>query len=216
MNPGRDQVRGLYVITDGGLAGARPLPTLVAQALAGGARLVQYRDKTADHARRRDEARALASLCRTAGAVLIVNDDVELALAAQAHGVHLGRDDDAIAAARACLGPDRLIGVSCYDRFDLALAARDAGADYVAFGSFYPSPTKPAAVRADVSLLERGRRELSLPLVAIGGITPENGRALVAAGADALAVINAVFGATDVRAAAAAFAPLFAPEEPPA
>jgi thiamine-phosphate pyrophosphorylase len=202
---------GLYVITDRALAGGRPLPELAAEATAGGARIVQYRDKTADRARRLAEARALAAVCRRAGVLLIVNDDVELACAVQADGVHLGRDDAGIAAARARLGPDRLIGVSCYDRFDLALAARRAGADYVAFGSFFPSPTKPAAVRADVGLLERGRRELGLPLVAIGGITPENGAALVAAGADMLAAIHAVFGKTDVRAAAAAFAPLFAP-----
>jgi thiamine-phosphate pyrophosphorylase len=211
----RDRLRGLYVITDRALAGGRALPSLVEDALAGGARVVQYRDKTTDHARRHTEAAALAALCRDAAALLIVNDDVELALAVHADGVHLGRDDDAIAAARARLGPDRVIGVSCYDRFALALAAQEAGADYVAFGSFHPSPTKPAAVRADLSLLARGRRELTLPLVAIGGITPENGRALVVAGADMLAVINAVFGAADVRAAAAAFAPLFASEEPP-
>ena len=211
----RDRLRGLYVITDRALAGGRALPPLVEDALAGGARVVQYRDKTTDHARRHAEAAALAALCRDAAALLIVNDDVELALAVHADGVHLGRDDDAIAAARARLGPDRVIGVSCYDRFELALAAQEAGADYVAFGSFHPSPTKPAAVRADLSLLARGRRELALPLVAIGGITPENGRALVAAGADMLAVINAVFGAADVRGAAAAFAPLFASEEPP-
>jgi thiamine-phosphate pyrophosphorylase len=204
-------LHGLYVITDHALAGGRPLPELVAAAVAGGARLVQYRDKTADKARRLEEARALAAVCRDAGALLIVNDDVELACAVQADGVHLGRDDAGIAAARARLGPDRLIGVSCYDRFDLALAARRAGADYVAFGSFFPSPTKPAAVRATLPLLEHGRRELDLPLVAIGGITPENGAALVAAGADMLAVIHAVFGKADVRAAAAAFAPLFAP-----
>jgi thiamine-phosphate pyrophosphorylase len=206
----REGLRGLYVITDHALAGGRPLPELAAEAVAGGARVVQYRDKTADPVRRLAEARALAAACRSAGALLIVNDDVELACAVQADGVHLGRDDAGIAVARARLGPDRLIGVSCYDRFDLALAARRAGADYVAFGSFFPSPTKPAAVRADVGLLERGRRELGLPLVAIGGITPENGAALVAAGADMLAVIHAVFGAADVRAAAAAFAPLFA------
>ena len=216
MSPSRRDLRGLYVITDNALARGRPLPDLVAEALAGGARVVQYRDKTADHARRRDEACALARLCRSAGALLIVNDDVELALVAQADGVHVGRDDDAIATARARLGPDRVIGASCYDRFELAVAARQAGADYVAFGSFHPSPTKPAAVRAGLALLERGRRELDLPLVAIGGITPENGGALVAAGADMLAVIHAVFGAADVRAAAAAFAPLFAREEPPA
>lgn len=215
MSPSRRDLRGLYVITDRALARSRPLPDLVAEALAGGARVVQYRDKTDDHARRRDEACALARLCRSAGAMLIVNDDVELALAAQADGVHVGRDDAAIAAARARLGPDRVIGASCYDRFELAVAARQAGADYVAFGSFHPSPTKPAAVRAGLALLERGRRELDLPLVAIGGITPENGGALVAAGADMLAVIHAVFGAADVRAAAAAFAPLFAFEEPP-
>jgi len=214
MRPPADRLRGLYVITDTALARGRPLAELVAEALAGGARLVQYRDKTADHARRRGEAGALASLCRAAGVPLVVNDDLDLAIAARADGVHLGRDDAAIAAARARLGPDRLIGVSCYDRFELALAARQAGADYVAFGSFHPSPTKPAAVRADVALLERARRELALPVVAIGGITPENGRALVAAGADMLAVINAVFGAADVRAAAAAFARLFAPEDP--
>jgi thiamine-phosphate pyrophosphorylase len=211
----RDRLRGLYVITDQALAGGRALPPLVEDALAGGARVVQYRDKTNDHARRHAEAAALAALCRDAAALLIVNDDVELALAVHADGVHLGRDDAAIAAARARLGPDRVIGVSCYDRFELALAAQEAGADYVAFGSFHPSPTKPTAVRADLSLLARGRRELALPLVAIGGITPENGRALVAAGADMLAVINAVFGAADVRAAAAVFAPLFASEEPP-
>jgi len=211
----RDRLRGLYVITDRALAGGRALPLLVEDALAGGARVVQYRDKTTDHARRHAEAAALAALCRDAAALLIVNDDVELALAVHADGVHLGRDDAAIAAARARLGPDRVIGVSCYDRFELALAAQEAGADYVAFGSFHPSPTKPAAVRADLSLLARGRREMTLPLVAIGGITPENGRALVVAGADMLAVINAVFGAADVRAAAAAFAPLFASEEPP-
>jgi thiamine-phosphate pyrophosphorylase len=215
MTNARDRLRGLYVITDRALAGGRALPPLVEDALAGGARVVQYRDKTTDHARRHAEAAALAALCRDAAALLIVNDDVELALAVHADGVHLGRDDDAIAAARARLGPDRVIGVSCYDRFELALAAQGAGADYVAFGSFHPSPTKPAAVRADLSLLARGRRELALPLVAIGGITPENGRALVAAGADMLAVINAVFGAADVRAAAAVFAPLFASEEPP-
>ena len=214
MTNARDRLRGLYVITDRALAGGRALPPLVEDALAGGARVVQYRDKTTDHARRHAEAAALAALCRDAAALLIVNDDVELALAVHADGVHLGRDDAAIAAARARLGPDRVIGVSCYDRFELALAAQEAGADYVAFGSFHPSPTKPAAVRADLSLLARGRREMTLPLVAIGGITPENGRALVAAGADMLAVINAVFGAADVRAAAAAFAPLFASEDP--
>jgi len=215
VKPPRDRLRGLYAVTDAALAGGRRLPDLVAQALAGGARLIQYRDKSSDPARRLAEAGALAALCHAANALLIVNDDVELALAAGADGVHVGRDDAAIATARARLGPDRLVGVSCYNRFDLAVAAAAAGADYVAFGSFFPSSTKPDAVRADLSLLERARRQLAVPVVAIGGITPENGGALVRAGADMLAVITAVFGAADVRTAAAALARLFDFQELP-
>ena len=216
MTPARGRLRGLYVVTDTALAHGHSLPALVQQALAGGARLVQYRDKTTDHGRRLAGARELAALCRQAGALLLVNDDVELAVAAEADGVHLGRDDPAVATARARLGPDALIGVSCYDRFDLAQVAQHAGADYVAFGSFHPSGTKPAAVRAPMSLLKRARRELAVPIVAIGGITPENGRALIEAGADLLAVVRAVFGAADVRAAAAAFARLFKDFQEPA
>ena len=204
-----ERLRGLYAITDPALAARAGLVDAVARALAGGARAVQYRDKGADVARRQAEAAALASLCRAAGALFIVNDDVELAVSVGADGVHLGRDDAAIAAARARLGPDRLVGASCYDQLALAHAAVAAGADYVAFGSFHPSPTKPDAVRADAGLLRRARRALAVPLVAIGGITPENGAPLVAAGADMLAVIHALFGASDVRAAAAAFARLF-------
>jgi thiamine-phosphate pyrophosphorylase len=215
VKPARDRLCGLYAVTDAALAGSRPLPDLVAQALAGGARLIQYGDKSSGPARRLAEAGALAARCREVGALLIVNDDVELALAAGANGVHVGRDDAAIASARARLGPDRLVGASCYNRFDLAVAAAAAGADYVAFGSFFPSSTKPDAVRADLSLLERARRELAVPVVAIGGITPENGGALVRAGADMLAVITAVFGAADVRTAAAALARLFDPQELP-
>lgn len=215
MKAPRCRLRGLYAVTDRELARDRPLPAMVRDALAGGARLVQYRDKTTDHERRLAEARSLVALCRAAGALLIVNDDVELAVACNADGVHVGRDDAAVAAARERLGTDRLIGVSCYDRYDLAVAAQKAGADYVAFGSLFPSGTKPGAVRADASLLERARRELDLPVVAIGGITPENGGALVRAGADMLAVITAVFGAADVRTAAAALARLFDPQELP-
>ena len=140
---------------------------------------------------------------------LIVNDDVALAAAVEAAGVHLGHNDAAPAAARDLLGPRAIIGVSCYNRLDLALAARDQGADYVAFGSFFPSSTKPLAVRADIDLLRRARRELRLPLVAIGGITPENGAVLVGAGADMLAVVTGVFGAPDPQAAARAYARLF-------
>jgi thiamine-phosphate pyrophosphorylase len=185
----------------------------VAAALRGGARLVQYRDKSDDNARRLDEATALAALCREQGALLLINDDVELAAASGAHGVHLGKDDVEIATARRRLPGDGLIGISCYNQLERARQAADQGADYVAFGSFFPSPTKPHAARAELDLLRCARLELSLPVVAIGGISPENGAALVRAGADMLAVISAVFAAPDITAAARAFAPCFSPTE---
>lgn len=197
--------RGLYAITDG----PRPdLLEIAAAALGGGAVLLQYRDKTADHARRRIEALALARLCKAHGVGLIVNDDVMLAAEVGAAGVHLGEDDGDIAAARACLGAGAIIGVSCYDAIERARAAAAAGADYVAFGAFHPSPTKPHARRAGPELL-REAASLGVPRVAIGGITPENAPALIEAGADLLAVISAVFGAPDVRAAAHRFQTLF-------
>ncbi|WP_266183893.1 thiamine phosphate synthase [Dyella humicola] len=197
--------RGLYVITDG----PRPdLLEVVAQALAGGAQLVQYRDKTTDSARRLAEARVIQALCADRGIPMIVNDDIELARAAGADGVHLGEDDGDVAAARNALGQQAIIGVSCYDSLERARALAAAGADYVAFGAFFPSPTKPNAGRASPELL-RQSAALGVPRVAIGGITPDNGGSLIEAGADYLAVISAVFGAPDVRAAAECFAQLF-------
>jgi len=197
--------RGLYAITDGPRA---DLLEAVAQALAGGARVLQYRDKTTDSARRQAEAVALRQFCDAHAVPLIINDDIALAVAVGADGVHLGRDDSEVAAARAALGAGAMIGVSCYDSLDRARAAAAAGADYVAFGAFFPSPTKPHAARASLDLL-RQSATLGLPRVAIGGITPDNARSLVEAGADFLAVISAVFGATDVRVAAQRFARLY-------
>jgi len=196
---------GLYVVTDGPRA---DLVDACAAALRGGARILQYRDKTHDAARRLDEARELAELCARHGAVFLVNDDVDLARASGAAGVHLGRGDTDIATARARLGDHAIIGATCHASLDLAREAATAGADYLAFGAFHPSPSKPDAVRATPDILRDARR-LGLPLVAIGGITPDNGAALVAAGADCLAVISAVFGATDIEAAARRFAHLF-------
>lgn len=196
---------GLYVITDG------PRSDLVdacAAALRGGARLLQYRDKTGDAERRLREARQLAELCTRHEVPLIVNDDVELALASGAHGVHLGRDDTDIESARARLGADAIIGATCRASLDRARDATAAGADYLAFGAFHASPSKPDAARASPDIL-REARGLGLPLVAIGGITSDNGVALIAAGADCLAVISAVFGAADITAAARRFAHLF-------
>ena len=205
MPPARLSGRGLYAITDG------PRPDLLAvtrQALEGGARLLQYRDKTRDAARRHGEALALKALCAEFDVPMIVNDDVTLARAVGAAGVHLGEDDGDIAAARAALGARAIIGVSCYDTIDRARALAAAGADYIAFGAFFTSPTKPQARRASTELL-RQSAALGLPRVAIGGITPDNGGDLIDAGADYLAVISAVFGADDVRSAARRFADLF-------
>ncbi len=201
----RLQGRGLYVITDG------PRPDLLAaveRALAGGARLLQYRDKTADGTRRLEEARAIRALCAARDVPMIVNDDMALTLAVGADGVHLGEDDGDIAAARAELGPDAIIGVSCYDSLERARQLAQDGADYLAFGAFFPSPTKPHARRASPDLL-RQSAAFGLPRVAIGGITPENGGLLIDAGADYLAVISAVFAAPDVQVAASRFAQLF-------
>jgi thiamine-phosphate pyrophosphorylase len=199
---------GLYAITP---EDAGPdLTRRVELAIAGGARVVQYRDKSRDRERRLAQATALGVLCRSAGVLLIINDDATLAAAVGASGVHLGRNDGDPAQARRLLGPRAIIGVSCYNRLDLGAAAQAAGADYVAFGSFFPSATKPGAVRATPTLLLEARAALSLPLVAIGGITPQNGAALIAAGADLLAVVGGVFAGPDPEAAAAAYAQLFA------
>lgn len=199
--------RGLYAITDGS-----PLPVLresVARAIDGGAVMVQYRDKGEGADRRLAEAAALSTLCRARGIPLIVNDDVELAARIGADGVHLGKEDGRIEEARSRLGHRAIIGLSCYDQPERALAAARLGADYVAFGSFFPSPTKPDAARAAPELIRLFKRRSDLPVVAIGGITAENGGPLVAAGADMLAVINGLFGAPDVRAAAERYARLF-------
>jgi len=196
---------GLYAITDGP---RDDLLEAVARALEGGARLVQYRDKTSDHARRHAEAAALRQLCAGRGVPLIVNDDLELAAAIGADGVHLGEQDLALPTARAALGEQAIIGVSCYDSLERARELAAAGADYVAFGAFFPSPTKPLARRASPELL-RQSAALGVPRVAIGGITPDNAASLVGAGADYLAVISALFGAADVRAAAQTFTDLY-------
>jgi len=200
---------GLYAITDSLLTPAASLPEQVEKAIAGGARAIQYRDKLASASERRTRATVLAALCRRKQVPLIINDDVELAAAIGADGVHLGAADATVATARARLGADALIGVSCYNRMERARQAVAEGASYVAFGRFFPSRSKPDAVQADVGLLAGARRELRVPVVAIGGITPENAVGLVSAGASLLAVIHAVFGAEDVQAAAERFARLF-------
>jgi len=200
--------RGLYAVTDSELSGIT-LVQYVAQAIQGGAVMIQYRDKSTDAGQRLWQANDLQMLCQSLRVPLIINDDIELAVQCRAAGVHLGKDDATIEQARALLGEQAIIGVSCYASLSLALAAQAAGADYVAFGSFFASPTKPDAVRADLELLRAARTELSIPIAAIGGITPDNGRALVDAGADLLAVVSGVFSAADISAAARGYAVLF-------
>ena len=205
-------LRGLYAVTPC-LADTALLAAKVGQALAGGAAMIQYRAKDAAPGLALEQARRLAQLCREAGVPLIVNDSVELALAAKADGVHLGRDDVDPRAARRAL-PRGIVGVSCYADAERAREAADAGADYVAIGSVFASGTKPHAVRAPLALLARARELSRLPVVAIGGITLRNAPEAIAAGADMVAAIAAVFESDDVHRAASAFARLFDP--PPA
>ena len=207
---GRPRIRGLYAIADTGILAPDRLLMAVRQAISGGARIIQYRDKSRDAEIRRKQALALADLCHELGAILIVNDDVALAKSVNADGVHLGRHDPHIISARNRLGDDAIIGVSCYNEIERARQAGRDGADYVAFGSFYPSSVKPEAVCASPVLLQQAKQELDLPVVAIGGITPDNGAELIAAGADALAVITGVFGAENIREAAEKYSRLFA------
>ena len=203
------RLRGLYAITPAVPRATASLAGQVEQAIAGGARLIQYRDKSDDSDKRLREAQSLLALCRAAAIPLIVNDDLDLAVQIGADGVHLGREDADPREARRRLGPGAIIGVSCYNQLQRAVRAQEIGVDYAAFGRFFPSTTKPLAVQATSELLHLARERLSIPLVAIGGITLENGRALIAAGAGMLAVVDAVFGQADTRAAAAAFDALF-------
>lgn len=200
-------IRGLYAITPDE-ADTGQLVSMVRQGLLGGVRLVQYRNKSADYALRLRQASALRALTRQFSVPLLVNDDAPLALRAGADGVHIGKDDGTVAAARALLGGDKIIGVSCYNRLDLAHRAVREGADYVAFGSFFDSAVKPNAVATSPDLLVRARQQLGVPLVAIGGITACNGAQLIEAGADALAVISALFGASNIADAARALTQL--------
>jgi thiamine-phosphate pyrophosphorylase len=197
--------RGLYAITDGPRV---DLLTACEAALRGGAAVLQYRDKSADMERRRSEAAALAALCARYGAPLIINDDVELAAVIGAAGVHLGEHDGDLARARARLGNGAIIGVSCYDSLERARELAAAGADYLAFGAFFVSPTKPQARRAAPGLLDAAAA-LGKPLVAIGGITPDNARPLIEAGADFIAAVAGVFGDANPEAAARRYANLF-------
>ncbi len=205
-------LRGLYAITDSQLLQGGKLLPYVEAALKGGARLLQYRDKSDDQARRLREASQLAELCARHGASLLINDDAELA-AKLGVGVHLGQGDGSLAAARALLGRQAIIGATCHASLELAEQAAREGASYIAFGRFFSSQTKPGAPSATPELLEQASARFSLPITAIGGVSLDNGAELIARGADLLAVIHALFSAlsaTEVEARARAFSALFA------
>lgn len=199
MGTDRSRIAGLYAVTDTPPHGR--LEDVVEAVLRGGASIVQYRDKGSDRVRRSAEARALRTLCREYDAVFLINDDVDLARSVGADGVHLGQGDAAIEEAREKLGPDAFIGASCYADPDRAVRAQRAGADYLAFGAVYASATKPHAARAPLSLFETERHH-GVPLVAIGGIDASGAADLASAGADAIAVVRALFAARDPEHAA--------------
>lgn len=201
---------GLYAITPQ-CADTALLLRMVEAALKGGAAAVQYREKTGDVALRHEQASELLPLCHAYHAPFIINDDLRLADLVGADGVHLGRDDGDVRKARVILGADKIIGASCYQSLQLALSAQDHGADYVAFGSFFSSSTKPDATPAPLHLLEQAS-VLHVPVVAIGGITPDNANTLMDAGVDSLAVISALFNAPDIEAVARKFNRLFISE----
>ncbi|MDP2826772.1 MAG: thiamine phosphate synthase [Sulfuritalea sp.] len=193
------------------------LSALVKAALDGGAPFVQYRNKMASRPLRRAQAAEMLRICRAAGAKLIINDDVWLAVEIGADGAHLGRGDapgGSLAAARDALGSKRILGVSCYNEIALAEEAARAGADYLAFGSMFPSRTKPGAVRAPLELLGEARRRFGLPIAAIGGITLDNAPQVIAAGADLIAVVSDLFDAMDIKARAQTYQQLFDPVAP--
>ena len=200
--------RGLYAITDSRFKGY-DIAQQVLKAIQGGARIIQYRDKSDDANLRLKEAAAIAEVCKTNDVIFIVNDDIELAKAVNADGVHLGHTDASLKKARELLGADAAIGVSCYADIDRAKAAQLSGVSYVAFGRFFNSSTKPNAPAVSLDVLAEAKKQLTVPVVAIGGITQDNGAPLIKSGADMLAVVNGVFGAPDITLAAQSICNLF-------
>jgi len=186
-------LKGIYGITDDALLPESKLDFAVEEAIKAGCRVIQYRSKIKDWKARVRQAESLRLLCEQYQVPLIINDNVELCNEVDADGVHLGKQDSSFEQARVQLSADKIIGITCHDSVVAAVSAEEAGADYVAFGRFFPSETKPNASPAPIEVLTEAKKKLSIPIVAIGGINAENGAALIAAGADMLAVINAMF-----------------------
>jgi len=192
-------LKGLYAITDEKLISREDFNRTVELALQGGARIIQYRDKSNDPSKRLEQAAAICSLCSRYQATSIINDDIELAKAVNADGVHLGRDDAAISQARKILGNNSIIGVSCYGDLALAKRAEEHGADYVAFGAMFSSSTKPEAADTGPEIITKAKQKISIPVCAIGGINEDNIQQLAKIGADMTAVIHSLFSAEDIK-----------------
>jgi thiamine-phosphate pyrophosphorylase len=203
------RLRGLYAITDEQLIPEADFAALIEQALRGGASMIQYRDKSSDVGKRRQQATVLRELCSRYSALLVINDDIELTRTVGADGVHLGEDDAAIEQARSALGDDAIIGISCYNQLDRAIEAQAAGADYVAFGAMFASATKPHARSASYELIVTAKQRLDIPVCAIGGIDGHNAAGVIVAGADMVALINGLFAADDITQTAGHIAGLF-------
>lgn len=203
------RVKGLYAITDPALIEPAALVDSVRGVIQNGARVIQYRNKSDDRHLREHQALELVKLCRGYHVPLIINDDIAIADFVHADGVHLGRHDQTVAEARRNLAEHALIGVSCYNSLERAIAAEQEGADYVALGRFFSSATKPDAAEASLDLLRTVKQRLTIPVVAIGGITPDNAMRVIEAGADAVAAVHGLFAQPDPAATARRFARLF-------
>ena len=201
-------MKGLYIVTPNWDDTAKLLQ-ITELALKGGASLVQYRHKTADAALRQEQAECLLELCRSYQCPLIINDYVDLCIALDADGVHVGGTDDSVANVRAAIGPNKIVGASCYGSLDLARDAYKAGASYIAFGGFYPSLVKKYPVTTSPDIVTQAKSEIPLPVVVIGGMTQENAAPLVAHGADMVAVITSVYAAGNPELSAQGFVKLF-------
>jgi len=192
------RLKGLYAITDEKLLNENTFKNKIELALMGGTRIIQYRDKTSSKSKRLQQATQLCELCHRYQATSIINDDIELAEAVTADGVHIGRDDSSIEQARDRLGDDAIIGVSCYNDIDRAIAAEKNNADYVAFGAMFSSPTKPDAKTTDPLILADARQKINLPVCVIGGITLQNLNQLLPHQVDMVAVISSLFASDDI------------------
>lgn len=202
------KLHGLYAITDATLM-ADNFELAIEQSLQGGTRIIQYRDKSEDSEKRLKQAKAIRQLCNQYQALFIVNDDIELAIATYADGVHLGKDDLDLKAARKQLGADKIIGITCYNQLQNAIEAEQAGADYVAFGAFFNSSVKPNAVSAPLSLIQHAKEKLQIPVCCIGGITANNANQLIDTGSDMIAVISDIYASQDIKLASQVLSDLF-------